>query len=217
MTDIRQESGHSDRHARMSPGSWIERGRTGVGIVAALLLATTTGACTSTSGDESAERPRLTFSDCGDLFDRRSAEIMIPADRLSQPTFTCGTLQVPVDCSQSGGDQIPLQIMWVTKVAGAADRIGALVMNPGGPGQSGMAHLPYWMSWISEDLLESFDIVTFDPRGAGNSAPIYCGDLPQDTELAQYPDLQSAAGWARATNVFRAQDDGCLTALAGVS
>jgi pimeloyl-ACP methyl ester carboxylesterase len=197
----------------MSPGLWIGRGRTGVGIVAALLLATTTGACTSTSSDESTERPRLTFADCGDLFDQRSAKIMIPADRLSQLTFSCSSLEVPVDYSQPGADQIPLQIMRVTKVTDAADRIGTLVMNPGGPGQSGLAHLPYWMSWISDDLLDRFDIVTFDPRGTGNSAPIYCGDLPQDDQPAQYPDLREEKGWADATKRVNDMDDGCLTTL----
>src|SRR6478735_12414658 len=91
MTDIRRPSWQSGRQRRMSLGSWIGRGRTGLGIVAALLLASTTGACTSTTSDESAEGSRLTFADCGDLFDRRSAETMIPADRLSQLSFTCGT------------------------------------------------------------------------------------------------------------------------------
>jgi len=184
----------------------------GVGIVAALLLATTTGACTSTSGDASADGPRLTFADCGDLFDQQDAKTMIPADRMSQLAFTCATLEVPVDHDQPNGDQIPLQIMRATKTGGT-DRIGALVLNPGGPGASGLGFLPYWMSWISDELLDNFDIVTFDPRGVGKSAPILCGDLPQDNELLQYPDLLSAPGWAYATAIFSDRADGCLAAL----
>jgi pimeloyl-ACP methyl ester carboxylesterase len=196
----------------MPVGLGAERKRSAVGIVAALLLVTTAGACTGTPGDDSPERPLLTFADCGDLFDQRSAKIMIPADRLNRLTFACGTLQVPVDHAQPGGDQIALQVIRAAK-AGATDRIGTLVLNPGGPGSSGLGFLPYWMSWLSDDLLNKFDVVTFDPRGTGNSAPIHCGDLPADNEPSQYPDLQSAEGWAYATRTFNDKDDGCLTAL----
>jgi pimeloyl-ACP methyl ester carboxylesterase len=210
MSGIRHETRQSRRAlaARLSAGPR----RTVPGIIAALLFISHVTACTSTSGDESPEDPLLAFADCGDLFDQRSAKTIIPADRLSQLTFTCATLDVPVDHAQPGGDQIALQIMRATKIGGT-DRIGALVLNPGGPGASGLGFLPYWMSWLSDDLLDTFDIVTFDPRGVGKSAPIHCGDLPQDNELLQYPDLQSAAGWAYATTVFSDRADGCLSAL----
>ena len=56
-----------------------------------------------------------------------------------------------------------------------SQRIGTLVMNPGGPGASGVRRVARGFQ-ISPEVGDRFDIVGFDPRGIGQSTPITCGD-----------------------------------------
>ncbi len=55
-----------------------------------------------------------------------------------------------------------------------AERIGSLVINPGGPGASGIDDLPNELSVLTPELLDRFDIVSFDPRGVQRSSPVLC-------------------------------------------
>ena len=62
-------------------------------------------------------------------------------------------------------------------------RIGSLVMNPGGPGGSGVDWVRNAWSSFGPDLTDRFDIVGFDPRGIGESDAIHCLDeRPQLTD-----------------------------------
>ncbi|AOT62205.1 alpha/beta hydrolase [Streptomyces fradiae] len=89
----------------------------------------------------------------------------------------CATLDVPMDYTAPGnGRTFTLPLIRAT--AGNRDRrIGSLVFNPGGPGESGVAMLrDGGIETFSERLRERFDIVGFDPRGVGGSRPaIDCG------------------------------------------
>ena len=102
--------------------------------------------------------------------------------------FQCATLHVPVDYSNPNGRQISLALIR-KQATNPSGRIGSLLMNPGGPGESGIDFLR-----ISADdfanLNESFDLVSWDPRGVGASAPVSCMDGPQlDSLLALDPVL----------------------------
>ena len=55
-------------------------------------------------------------------------------------------------------------------------KIGSLLINPGGPGVSGVDFLPGAVAEMPADLLASFDIVGFDPPGVDRTAPITCED-----------------------------------------
>jgi pimeloyl-ACP methyl ester carboxylesterase len=99
-------------------------------------------------------------------------------------SYECGTLTVPVDYRDPGGETVDLALLKVP----AADqdaRVGSLVINPGGPGASGVEYASYARSLFRDPLLDSFDIVGFDPRGTGDSDPVDC--LPDD-ELTTYLD-----------------------------
>ncbi|MER7967442.1 alpha/beta fold hydrolase [Streptomyces sp. NPDC096080] len=53
-------------------------------------------------------------------------------------------------------------------------RLGVLVVNPGGPGESGV-NFTFGARWVfSPGILARFDIVGFDPRGVGLSQPVRC-------------------------------------------
>ncbi|MFI6485559.1 alpha/beta hydrolase [Nonomuraea sp. NPDC050663] len=85
----------------------------------------------------------------------------------------CSTLAVPLDHARPQGEQLELAI---TRLPAGGDRIGSLVVNPGGPGVSGLDYARAARSIVSEPILERFDIVGFDPRGVGRSSPVHCLD-----------------------------------------
>jgi pimeloyl-ACP methyl ester carboxylesterase len=85
----------------------------------------------------------------------------------------CGTLTVPVDWDRPRGPSIELALAR-RKATDPGARIGSIVINPGGPGGSGVdAVLQNWLGF-SPELTSRFDVVGFDPRGVGRSHPILC-------------------------------------------
>ena len=112
----------------------------------------------------------------------------------------CARLTVPLDYSKPGGDTITLGVL--RKPAGSPDkRIGALVINPGGPGAAGMPTAARLATQEKNtELGQRFDFVGFDPRGVGASEPaVRClTDAERDTERAEDDELDpSPAGVAK--------------------
>lgn len=98
----------------------------------------------------------------------------------------CATLEVPLNYSDPTGETIELALL---KVPARDESQGALVVNPGGPGAPGTSYAAAAGSVFREPLLRAFDIVGFDPRGTGDSAPIDClSDEQLDTYLATDPN-----------------------------
>lgn len=88
--------------------------------------------------------------------------------------FDCATVVVPVDYLDATAGTLELAL--VRRPAGdPARRIGTLVVNPGGPGASGVRRVRRGFT-VSPEVAARFDIVGFDPRGVGGSTPIRCGD-----------------------------------------
>ncbi|NJP92825.1 alpha/beta hydrolase [Nonomuraea sp. FMUSA5-5] len=88
-------------------------------------------------------------------------------------TAECGALKVPVDWDTPGGATIDLAVAR-REAAGPAARVGSLVVNPGGPGASGVDFVVHGSGYFSAELRGRFDIVGFDPRGVGRSHPVVC-------------------------------------------
>jgi len=89
--------------------------------------------------------------------------------------FQCATLPVPLDYSDASKGTIDLAL----KRRPASDkskRVGSLLVNPGGPGVPGTTLVDQATLAFSENLLNQFDIVGWDPRGTGQSSPIDCVD-----------------------------------------
>jgi pimeloyl-ACP methyl ester carboxylesterase len=98
----------------------------------------------------------------------------------------CATIQVPQDWSDPAGPTVGIVINRVAaRVPG--ERLGSLLVNPGGPGGSGLefvGDLDYgFATFAGDDLLDHYDVIGFDPRGVGQSTPINCGS---DEELDAY-------------------------------
>lgn len=92
----------------------------------------------------------------------------------------CSWLTVPLDYAQPDGTTIRLRISRVAATGDPATRLGSLVVNPGGPGASGLEFASYVASQ-SPAVARRYDVVGFDTRGVGQSAPITCMTGAQTT------------------------------------
>jgi pimeloyl-ACP methyl ester carboxylesterase len=85
----------------------------------------------------------------------------------------CGSVTAPLDYAHPQGAII--QIAVARHPADVpSQRIGSLVINPGGPGGSGIDDLHNELSVLTAGVLQRFDIVSFDPRGVERSSPVSC-------------------------------------------
>ncbi len=85
----------------------------------------------------------------------------------------CGSVTVPVDYEHPQGPTVAIAVARHPAEI-PTERIGSLVINPGGPGGSGIDDLPNELSVLTPELLDRFDIVSFDPRGVERSSPVRC-------------------------------------------
>jgi pimeloyl-ACP methyl ester carboxylesterase len=89
-------------------------------------------------------------------------------------TAQCATLAVPVDWAGAYGASVNVAVARRT-ATDSGHRIGTLVVNPGGPGGSGVDFALGAPDFFSPALRARFDIVGFDPRGVRRSNPVVCG------------------------------------------
>lgn len=97
----------------------------------------------------------------------------------------CAKLTVPVDYADPSGATIQLA---VSKLPATGASKGSLVVNPGGPGASGYDFAANAAMVVTSAVHKAYDIVGFDPRGVGRSAPITCySDSQMDAMLGLDP------------------------------
>ena len=98
--------------------------------------------------------------------------------------FECADLDVPIDYEKISTGTFKISVLRYA-AQDPQKRIGSLVINPGGPGASGVDYA-YNAEYIFDpDLTDRFDIVGFDPRGVARSAPITCfNDAETDANYA---------------------------------
>jgi pimeloyl-ACP methyl ester carboxylesterase len=127
----------------------------------------------------------------------------------------CARLTLPLDYDNPKEATITIGVMRI-RATDQSQRIGSLVVNPGGPGGSGMELVANMQkTWSGTDLAKRFDLVGFDPRGVGSSQPairclsgpqqdaVRASDLDDDTTpqgLAKYAEQQKRYAQACATN-----------------
>ncbi|QKV92690.1 alpha/beta fold hydrolase [Streptomyces sp. NA02950] len=86
--------------------------------------------------------------------------------------WECATVKVPLDYGKPDGETIDLAMIRA-KATDKDRRIGSLVFNFGGPGGSGVSSLPSFADDYAK-LRTRYDLVSFDPRGVGESAGVKC-------------------------------------------
>lgn len=97
-------------------------------------------------------------------------------------------MRVPLDYSNPTGKTIELSLNELP-ARKPDQRIGPLLLNPGGPGGSGLEFVAGGVD-LPATILDRFDIVGFDPRGVGASTGLPCGDdtVPAFRRVDSTPD-----------------------------
>lgn len=133
---------------------------------------------------------QLSWTDCGD-------------------SIQCATATVPLDWADPDGEVIQLA---VNRHVATGDRLGSLLINPGGPGGSGIEALKsIALGRFGADVIERYDLVGFDPRGVGESAPVTCVDGPaMDAIVSTDFDFTTDEGIAAAEAAYGAFGAACL-------
>ncbi len=118
-------------------------------------------ACTGTPNSKAAPSPsaltgvaryyaqRLSWHDCGD-------------------GFQCGTIHMPLDYNRPDVNRIAMSVI---RLPAEGPRKGSLLINPGGPGGSGVQFVRDAARQYGADLRKNFDLVGFDPRGVNQTKP----------------------------------------------
>ena len=83
----------------------------------------------------------------------------------------CASIQVPLNYRQPDGRKITLALSRVQPTAPPSQRQGVLLVNPGGPGGSGLTLASEVAGGLSPQVAADYEIVGFDPRGVGSSVP----------------------------------------------
>ncbi len=121
--------------------------------------------------------------------------------------FQCGTLSVPKDYSDASKGTIELALIRLP-AKNQSQRIGSLLVNPGGPGASAIDFTRLWARLLSNDIRNRFDVTAFDPRGVGYSTPIECHDTLQQL-VAVNPDPETPQEWQEANDAAKTFVAGC--------
>lgn len=124
-------------------------------------------------------------------------------------TFDCGTTHVPKDYDHPNDGVYELFLLRGVSTE-QTDRIGSLVINPGGPGASGVDAAISLALTLPPEVLARFDIVGFDPRGVNFSAPVECiSDSFQDEINAAEPTPRTPAEIDDALDISEEIGNGC--------
>ncbi|WP_170223124.1 alpha/beta hydrolase [Nonomuraea turkmeniaca] len=126
----------------------------------------------------------------------------VTAEQEAALRLACATVTVPRDWHDPK-DGHTLQVRISRTVATGADRKGILLVNPGGPGGSGLSLAPY-VALAGPAVGEHYDVIGFDPRGVGQSTPLWCS-VTFDSEIHNTNDkiTQAKVAGCRSTELTK--------------
>ena len=167
------------------------RHRVGLAVVGALVAALTAGCVPAQKVDE---EPSPTESGSSIRWSRCTAEaIKLNPSVAENFVADCGTVSVPQDWKTAtngkpaDGKTFEIAMMRL-RAKDQKDRIGSILINPGGPGGSGYEFGAYLAPQLT-GLTPQFDIIGFDPRGVGKSNPVECiSNEDLDASFGYVPD-----------------------------
>jgi len=132
------------------------------------------------------------------------------------PDAECAGLEVPIDPAQPDGSQLTLRIARLPALDPDRSQ-GSVLLIPGGPGvgitATGGNFGAYRKILRVDKMRDTFDVVTFDPRGIGESSPIRCAptSLP-DASTAALGGVMSAAEFEALDRTNAAFAESCFAA-----
>jgi pimeloyl-ACP methyl ester carboxylesterase len=132
----------------------------------------------------------------------------------ADPGLQCAYLSVPLDYANPNGRDIKVGLLR-RPASDKAHRIGSLVINPGGPGGSGMSTAVSLADQVANnDIGRRFDFVGFDPRGVGSSEPEVVCRTPAERDAERLMNLSvdtSPAGVAKTEAQEKTDNQGCVS------
>lgn len=149
---------------------------------------------------------RLTWGDCAPF-----ATSDTDAEAFGASGLDCTRVEVPLDYAKPDGKIARLALLRSPAEA-PAERVGSLLVNPGGPGASGMSTAAALSGSIAgTELGRRFDLIGFDPRGIGASEPqVRCRTTEEQDEERLDLDLDtSPAGVAQTESEERSYAELC--------
>jgi pimeloyl-ACP methyl ester carboxylesterase len=119
---------------------------------------------------------------------------------LRKAGIECARLTVPMDRSDASAGTMSLAVARHRSTGTAEERIGSLVFNPGGPGGSGLGSIGFVWADMPDAIKKRFDVVTWDPRGVGQSRPALEGC---ESPLPERP-ATGPVDWAQVARDYKA-------------
>ncbi|MCQ4082183.1 alpha/beta hydrolase [Streptomyces sp. RB6PN25] len=113
------------------------------------------------------------------------------------PALQCAMLEVPLDYAHPDGTKIKIKVDRLPATAPKDKQQGPILLNPGGPGDSGLWMPAYISAKIPQDVASTYDWIGFDPRGTNASEPhVTCDAHFFDGERPDYQVSQgTSAAW----------------------
>ncbi|MEV7816770.1 alpha/beta hydrolase [Streptomyces flaveolus] len=147
----------------------------------AVLLSAVLAGCGGSGEDGDLTAQKLDWKDCPAPSEAEGGGSP-PSPLPNGAKWQCATMKAPLDWSRPKGDTVGIAMIRAQATGPASRRIGSLVFNFGGPGGSGVTTLPAFGADYAT-LGTRYDLVSFDPRGVGRSAPVEC---ESDAQLDEY-------------------------------
>jgi len=123
-------------------------------------------------------------------------------------TDECADIWVPLDYGDPDGQAITLKAKR-QPAADQSNKQGSLLINPGGPGGSGIDYLAF--IGLDSSITDTYDVVGFDPRGVATSTPVDCiSDTELDAYVASDPTPDDDAEVQDFQDIWKSYTDGCV-------
>ena len=129
-------------------------------------------------------------------------------------TYDCASVAVPRNWASKDGQTYEIAMIRI-RSREQHDKIGSLLLNPGGPGGSGIDTAVYLsfgqaLGGLPAAVTDRFDVIGFDPRGVGRSDPIKCiSSTDQDAAFAADPDPASQSDFDEVAALNQRITEGC--------
>ncbi|KAM0715912.1 hypothetical protein Q7P37_008426 [Cladosporium fusiforme] len=109
---------------------------------------------------------------------------------MHMPGTDCGHVTVPLDYTDKNSPPLELDVFRVVATEGPV--LGSVLINFGGPGQTAAQNLPTLAKTMAETIGTQWDLVSWDPRGTGQTIPFDCGPGPDTDSLEAHAKRDSS-------------------------